>query len=125
MIEPREKALLGKSIACQKKASNVIILDMRGIVSFTDYFLICTGESDVQIRAVADAIMREMKKKKSKVWHVEGYEDADWVLLDCGDVVMHIFQTETRQFYQLEKLWADAPVVCSTTGKEEGPEGID
>ena len=80
-------------------------------MSFTDYFLICNGGSDTQIRAIADAIIGEMKKRKVKVWHVEGYEKAKWVLLDYGDVIIHIFHPEISQFYQLEKLWADAEVL--------------
>ncbi len=111
MIDAKEKALLGTSIASQKKASDIILLDMRRVVSFTDYFLICSGETDIQIRAIADAIVGEMKKKKIKVWHVEGYEEAKWVLLDYWDVVIHIFHPEIRKFYQLEKLWADAEVL--------------
>ncbi len=111
MIDTREKVLLGSTICSQKKASDIVVLDMRGVASFTDYFLICSGESDTQIRAIVDAIIGEMKKRKVKVWHVEGYEDAKWVLLDYGDIVIHIFHPEIRQFYQIEKLWADAPLL--------------
>lgn len=118
MIDAREKALLGSSIASQKKASDIVVLDMRRLVSFTDYFLICNGESDTQIRAIADAIIGEMKKRKVKAWHVEGYEEAKWVLLDYGDVIIHIFHSEISQFYQLDKLWADAPLLPLPTDEE-------
>ena len=111
MIEAKRKVILGRSIASEKKASEIVVLDMRKLTSFTDYFLICSGESDIQIRAIADAIIVEMKGRKVMAWHVEGYEEARWVLLDYGDVIIHIFHPEVRQFYQLEKLWADAPVV--------------
>jgi ribosome-associated protein len=111
MIDSKEKTLFGTSIASQKKAGDIVVLDMRKLVSFTDYFLMCSGETDVQIRAIADAIIGEMKKRKIKAWHVEGYEEAKWVLLDYGDVVIHVFHPEVRRFYRLEKLWADAKVV--------------
>ncbi len=101
----------------------MVVLDMRGVASFTDYFLICSGESDTQIRAIVDAIIGEMKKKKVKVWHVEGYEDAKWVLLDYGDIVIHIFHPEIRQFYQIEKLWADAPLLPLPGIDNCGPPG--
>ena len=107
----KKKALLVAGIAVGKKSADVVVLDMRELVSFTDYFMICSGETALQIRAIAGAIIQELKKKKVMAWHVEGYEEAKWVLLDYGDVVIHIFHTEMRQFYQLEKLWADAKVV--------------
>jgi len=109
MSDSKKKALLAREIAYQKKASDMILLDMRKVTAFTDYFLICNGESDTQVRAIAETITSEMKKRKVKVWHVAGYEEAKWTLLDYGSVVIHIFQPEVRQFYQLEKLWADAP----------------
>jgi ribosome-associated protein len=109
MMKAREIALLGAFAASEKKASGVVMLDVGKLTSFTDYFLICTGDTDVQIRAIADAIVGDLKKRKIRVLHVEGYENAKWVLLDYGDVVVHIFNPELREFYQLEKLWADAP----------------
>ena len=109
MMKAREIALLGAFAASEKKASGVVILEMEKLTSFTDYFLICTGDTDVQIRAIADAIVGDLKKRKIRVLPVEGYENAKWVLLDYGDVVVHIFHPELREFFQLEKLWADAP----------------
>ena len=109
MMKAKEIAFLGASAASGKKASDVVMLDMRKLTGFTDYFLICTGDTDVQIRAIADAIIGDLKKRKVRALHVEGYEEARWVLLDYGDVVVHIFHPELREFYQLEKLWADAP----------------
>lgn len=111
MIDSKKKALLGASAASQKKAGDIVILDMKSAASWTDYFLICSGETDIQIRAIADAIEQEFKKRKVKVWHVEGYEEAKWVLLDYGDVVIHVFHPDARKFYQLEKLWGDAEII--------------
>ena len=119
MGSAKEKALLGARVAVGKKAVKVVILDMRELVGFTDYFMICSGETDIQVRAVAAAIVEELKKKKVKAWHIEGYEEARWVLLDYGDVVIHIFHPEMRQFYQLERLWADANVVDGGEELEE------
>lgn len=109
MIKAKNIALLGASAASGKKASGIVMLDMRGLTGFTDYFLICTGDTDTQIRTIADAIIGDLKKRKVRALHVEGYEEARWVLLDYGDMVVHIFHPELREFYQLEKLWADAP----------------
>jgi ribosome-associated protein len=109
MLNAKKLALLGASAALEKKASGVVTLDMKKLTGFTDYFLICTGDTDTQIRAIAGAIIEDLKKRKVRTLHVEGYEEARWVLLDYGDVVVHIFHPELREFYQLEKLWADAP----------------
>ena len=84
---------------------------MGKVTDFTDYFLICSGESDVQIRAIADSVTESLKAKGIRVNSVEGYEDARWVLLDYVDFVVHIFDPETRSFYQLDKLWADVPAL--------------
>jgi ribosome-associated protein len=110
-MKGKEIALIGMKAALEKKAADVIVMDMRKVSCFTDYFLICSGDTNVQIRAIADSITRELKGKKVKVWHMEGYAEAKWVLLDYGDVVVHIFDPEIRQFYRLERLWADAQVV--------------
>lgn len=111
IMQGKEIVFLATSVASGKKASDVVSLDMRKLVSFADYFLICSGDSNVQVRAIADAIVEELKKRKVRVWHIDGYDEAKWVLLDYGDVVIHIFHPERREFYQLEKLWADAAVV--------------
>lgn len=77
----------------------------------TDYFILCHGTSDIQVKAIADAIIEEtLKETGTKPWHKEGFENAEWILLDYVDVVVHIFKEETRTFYNLEKLWADAEI---------------
>ncbi len=94
-------------LALLKKAENILIMDVRKITSMTDYFIICSADTDVQVKTIADAIR---KGTESKPWHVEGYRQLNWVLLDYVDAVIHIFKTETRAYYELERLWADAPV---------------
>lgn len=96
--------------ADSKKAENITILDMKKVAGFTDYFVICHGTSDVQVKAIADAIEEELLKHKIKYWHREGYENRKWILLDYIDVVCHVFNQSQRHYYNLEKLWADADV---------------
>lgn len=97
-------------LALSKKAENVISLDLRGLTSTCDFFVICDGTSDVHVRAVADAVVEGMKEAGEKAWHVEGYEARKWILVDYVNVVVHVFDKETRDYYQLERLWGDAPV---------------
>ena len=94
-----------------KKAEDVKILDLRKLTTITDFFVICTAFSDTQVKAVADAVIEGAKELDERVWHKEGMAMKSWVLLDYVDVVVHIFLKETRNFYGLEKLWGDAPVV--------------
>ncbi len=81
---------------------------MRELVDYTDYFLIVSGESDVQVRAIADAVEAELKREGTRPWHIEGREDGRWALLDYSDLVVHVFIEEAREFYDLERLWGDA-----------------
>ncbi|MEE2858390.1 MAG: ribosome silencing factor [Candidatus Neomarinimicrobiota bacterium] len=101
----------------EKKALNVKIIDVRKITTLTDFFIICTSESQPQTRAIADHIQQSMKKKDIYVWHVEGYEYLDWVLLDFINIVVHVFNTETREYYSLERLWADGKIISITDTK--------
>lgn len=94
-----------------KKAKDVCLLNLSSLNSVTDYFIICHGESNVQVKAIADAILEGIEENEgTRVWHKEGYDYLNWVLLDYVDVVVHIFQKETRQFYRLERLWGDAEI---------------
>jgi ribosome-associated protein len=95
-----------------KKGKDVMSLNMTRLPNaVTDYFILCHGNSDIQVKAIADAIIEEtLKETGSKPWHKEGFENAEWILLDYVDVVVHIFKEETRTFYNLEKLWADAEI---------------
>lgn len=90
-----------------KKANYITSIDLRGKTVIADYFVICSGTSNIHIRAIADGIMEEMEKKGHRRELVEGYSEATWVLLSYGDVIIHIMAEEQREFYNLEKLWGD------------------
>lgn len=102
-----------------KKARDVIILDMRKISDIADFFMICSGSSTRQVKAISDHIVEKLEKSGQKVWHVEGHHHALWVLLDCGDVVVHIFEGRTREFYNLERLWGDAPIITLKSNEKK------
>jgi ribosome-associated protein len=102
--------ILAKRIAeltLSKKAQDVVVMDLRGLTSIADFFVVCSADSDTQVRAIADAVEEGMDKKGSAPWHRES-GSANWVLLDYVDVVLHVFHKNTRPFYNLEKLWGDA-----------------
>jgi ribosome-associated protein len=94
--------------ASDKKATNMVVLDLREIASFTDYFILCSGRASRQVQAISDEVEEQLRKEGSKTSHIEGYQKADWVLMDYGDFVVHIFGQEARDFYNLERLWRDA-----------------
>lgn len=96
-------------IALEKKATEVRVLDLRNITSITDFFVICSGSVAQHVKAIVDAIDEQLRPE-NKPWHIEGYQNLTWVLMDYVDVVVHVFQPETRAYYNLERLWADAPV---------------
>jgi ribosome-associated protein len=96
-------------LALSKKAGDIVIMDLRGLTTMTDYFVVCSADSDVQIRAIAAAVEEGMQKKGASAWHTES-GSSNWVLLDFVDVVVHIFHRNTRTFYNLEKLWGDAKI---------------
>ena len=91
-----------------KKATDLIVLDLRKTAAFTDYFLICTGANPRQVHAIADGVEEALKARRIRPTHVEGYQRAEWILLDYFDFVVHVFSTNARQFYGLERLWGDA-----------------
>jgi ribosome-associated protein len=95
--------------ALERKAQNVVALDLRGISTATDYFVIGSGSSDIHVRAIADHVIEELKKENVRPGHVEGLESGRWVLVDYIDFVVHVFHPSAREFYQLETLWGDAP----------------
>lgn len=96
-----------------RKAVELRVLHLEKVSDFTDYFLICSGTSERQVQAIADAVQEKMRQDGVRPLHVEGYNRGQWVLLDYGDFVAHIFQEEPRRFYSLERLWGDAPDVTS------------
>ena len=91
-----------------KKALDIVVLDLRGLASFTDYFLIATGGSHRQIAAIADEIEETLREAKRKPSHIEGYPRGDWILMDYVDFVVHVFTPQSRSYYDLERLWGDA-----------------
>ncbi len=109
-LTPEAIAATVADLAADRKALDIVVLDVRGIVSYTDYFLICTGRSDRQARAIHDAIHAGMKSTYGLLpRRVEGVTESRWILLDYLDVVVHIFTPETREYYRLEQLWGEAP----------------
>ncbi|RCK73380.1 MAG: Iojap protein [Ignavibacteriae bacterium] len=104
---------LAKKIAnftLSKKASNVLIMDLRKITDITDYFVLCSADSDVQVKAITDAVLDGTEKLGIKAWRTEGLSQRQWVILDYIDVVVHIFLKEVRKYYNIEKLWGDAKI---------------
>ncbi len=99
------------SILSDKKAKDIVILDLKGITTIADYFVICSGENPIHIKALSEEIEERFSKDKVRPIGIEGQDNAQWVLMDYGDIVVHIFNEDTRDFYQLEKLWLDAPRV--------------
>jgi len=95
-----------------KKATDLRVLDLTGITSFTDYFVLCTGANQRQIQAISDAIAQELKHQGEFPISVEGYKDGEWVLVDYGDFVIHIFSPRARTYYDLERLWRNAKSVA-------------
>ncbi|MAL65122.1 MAG: ribosome silencing factor [Candidatus Marinimicrobia bacterium] len=94
------------NLAFEKKAKNLISLDLRGFSSLTDYFIICHGKSEPQVKAIVDNIR---KGTSFKPRHLEGYENKKWVLLDYFDIIVHVFDENERDYYSIEQIWADAP----------------
>ncbi len=103
-------AVAAAEFAASKKALDVMILDLRNLSDVTDYYVLCSGESDTQVKAITDAIIDGMERSGVKSFRREGYTNLQWVLLDFFDVVVHIFHQRTREYYELERLWGDAPV---------------
>lgn len=116
MIEQNDAAVMpdelarAAELAADRKAADMMVLDLRGISNATDYFLIVSGTSDMHVRSIAEHILDELKKEGVRPSHVEGLRTGRWVLMDYIDFVVHVFHPAAREFYQLERLWGDAPV---------------
>jgi len=108
--------------ADEQKAFDLVALDLRDVSLIADYFVICSGRSSVQVKAIAERIEEYVEKKGYKVLHREGKRDGQWVLLDYGSVVVHVFKEEERKFYALERLWGDAELVEDL--QVQGPKGL-
>ena len=94
--------------ALDKKAENVISINVKKLTSFTDQFVICSADTDIQVKAIADTIRKSTNHKPVRI---EGYEQLNWILLDYIDVIVHVFKTTERNYYNIEKLWSDAPKI--------------
>ena len=109
-MRPDELARAVAAYAADKKAADIVELDLRGVVGYTDYFVICSGNTERQAKAIHDGIHEGMKKEHGVLpRRVEGLAEARWILMDYLDVVVHVFTPETRDFYRLESLWGDVP----------------
>ena len=107
-----EMAQAAAATALSRKAQHTAILDLRGLAGFTDFFVICSGISDRQVEGISEAILEDLEEKwAARPWHREGERKADWILLDYVDFVVHIFLDERREYYNLERLWAEAPTI--------------
>jgi len=110
-VETEDAVTIAAHAASDKKASDLVVLDLRKVASFTEYFLICTGASTRQVQAISDAIEETLRKNGKRPLHIEGYSSGEWILLDYGDFIAHVFGAASRRFYDLERLWRDAPRV--------------
>ena len=120
----RDDPLLGLILGTlhDRKALDLVVIDLRGISDAADYFVLCSGTSEPHIRSLTDDLVEELRGQGHRPWHVEGRQSLRWVLVDLVDVVVHIFRPEAREFYALERLWGDAPAArLGDGGQEEAP----
>jgi ribosome-associated protein len=118
-MTPEQIALAAAEYAADRKALDIVQLDLRGIIGYTDYLVICTGRTDRQVKAIHDAVHAGMKSEHGLLpRRVEGLSQARWILMDYLDVVVHVFTPDTREYYRLEQLWGEAPAraVGAATG---------
>jgi ribosome-associated protein len=108
-LTPRRVALLACEYALGKKAEDVLLMDLRELTDIADYFVIVSGTSEVQVKAIADAVVEGLEQEKVSPLHMEGYGSLTWVLIDYVSVIVHVFHDKTRSHYDLEGFWGDAP----------------
>jgi ribosome-associated protein len=110
-IDTFEKVKIAAAAAEDKKAADVTVLKLIGVTTFTDYFVICSANSSRQVQSISGEIEDALRAKKVRPLHIEGYSNAEWVLMDYGTFIVHVFNEKSRQFYDLERLWRDAEKV--------------
>lgn len=109
------------SAATDKKAEEIVVLDLQEMGSITDHFIVCHGRGTRQVQAIADSIEKTLKDRKIRPDHIEGYPAGEWVLMDYVDFVVHIFSADKRKYYDLEKLWSNARQVAIESGPQSRP----
>jgi len=107
-LETKEAVMIAARAASEKKATDIVALDLGQVASFTEFFLICAGANQRQVKAISDGIEEQLRKAGKRPLHIEGYSSAEWILLDYGDFIAHVFSLASRRFYDLERLWRDA-----------------
>ena len=107
-LEIETAVKIAAEAASDKKAQDLVVLDLRELASFTEYFLICNGNNQRQVQAISNAIEEQLREAGKRPLHIEGYSNAEWILLDYGDFIVHVFSDSARRFYDLERLWRDA-----------------
>lgn len=110
-LDPAQLAKAVVDAASDKKAADIMLLDISDVTTIADYFVICSGNNTRQIQAIADAIEEDLRKQGARIRHREGTADTGWVLIDFGDVIVHIFGAQEREYYRLERLWSEAKTV--------------
>lgn len=119
ITDVKELAKAAAGFAYEKKAADIIGIDLEGKSPMTDYFLICSGANKPQIKAICDNIDDKMAELGLNPDHIEGYQDAKWILMDYGTIIVHIFDVESREYFNLERLWGDAPAVRFSAADED------
>jgi len=115
-VTGQRKAQRAARAALDRKALDLVVLDVQGLSGVTDYFLVCSGRSTTHLKSITDAIREELKEDGVRPLHTEGTTESGWILLDYGDVLMHVFLEDTRAYYALERLWGDAPSISVDGG---------
>ncbi len=117
LIDTFDRVKIVAAAAEDKKANDVTVLKLIGVTTFTDYFAICSANSSRQVQSISDEIEDRLRAKKIRPLHIEGYTNAEWVLMDYGPFIVHVFNEKSRQFYDLERLWRDAEKVDVSSEK--------
>ena len=118
-----ERIIAAVQAAADKKAIDIVVLDLREIASFTDYFVITSGTNERQVQAISDEVYETLKKAGTTAARVEGYKTAEWILLDYGDFIVHVFEQKSRSFYDLERLWRESTRVALPADLTGEPTG--
>src|SRR6266436_6638776 len=114
-----QRMLTALKAMSDKKASDIVVINIGSVASFTEFFIICSGSSTRQVQAISSDVVEKLREQKARPLHIEGEKNAEWVLIDYGDIVIHIFTESARRFYDLERLWRDAETVPLPEGIEQ------